>query len=63
MMAKGGAILIPIAVHLSCLKTDLLGSNMLFFRTHSANSIKVSVEIVLFFLVSRAFLNGINPYS
>ena len=61
MMAKGGAILVPIAVPLSCLKTDLSCSNISFFRTHSANLIKESVETVLSFLVSRAFLIAINP--
>ena len=63
MMAKGGAILVPIAVPLSCLKTDLSCSNILFFREHSANSIKESVEIALSFLVSRAFLIAINRSS
>ena len=36
---------------------------MLFFKTHSANSIRDSVEILLSFRKSRAFLIAINPSS
>ena len=54
-------IAVPLLIPLSCLKTDLSYSNILFLRTHSANSIKVSVEIALSFLVSRSFLIAINP--
>ena len=36
---------------------------MLFFKTHSANSIRASVEILLSFRKSRAFLIAINPSS
>ena len=55
--------MVPPVVTLSCLKTDLSYSNTLFFRTHFANSIKESVEMVLSFLVSRAFLIAINPMA
>ena len=36
---------------------------MLFFKTHSANSIRDSVKILLSFHKSRAFLIAINPSS
>ena len=36
---------------------------MLFFKTHSANSIRDSAEILLSFRKSRVFLIAINPSS
>ena len=36
---------------------------MLFFKTHSAHSVRDSVEILLSFRKSRAFLIAINPSS
>ena len=63
IMAYGGAILVPMAVPLSCLKKDKLCSKILFFNTHSAKSIRESVDIVLSSLDSKDFLNAIKPLS
>ena len=61
MIAEGDAILFPITVPLSCLKIDLPCLKMLFFRTHSADSIKESVEI--FYLSSIfSFPNCCQPF-
>ena len=63
IMAYGGAILVPMAVPLSCLKKDKLCSKILFFNTQSAKSIRESVDIVLSSLDSKDFLNTIKPSS
>ena len=39
MIIYGGTILVPIAVRLSYSYNERLYSKMLFFKTHSANSI------------------------
>ena len=62
-IAYGGAILVPTDVPLSCLKKDTLCSKILFFNTHSAKSIRDSVDIVLSSLDSKDFLNAIKPSS
>ena len=56
IMAYGGAILVPMAVPLSCLEKDKLCSKILFFNTHSAKSIRESQDIVLSSLDSKDFL-------
>ena len=63
IMAYGGAILVPMAVPLSCLKKDKLCSKILFFNTHSAKSIRESLDIFLSSLDSKDFLNTIKPSS
>ena len=60
MVAYDEAIFVPIAVPLSCLENDRLCSKMLFLKTHSANSIRNSVKILLSFRKSRAILIAIN---
>ena len=60
-MAYDGAIVVPMAVLLSCLKK--LYSKILFFHAHSAKSIKESVDIVLSSMDSKDFLNAIKPSS
>ena len=60
-MAYDGAIVVPMAVPLSCLKK--LCSKILFFHAHSAKSIKESVDIVLSSMDSKDFLNAIKPSS
>ena len=62
-MVYGGAHLVPMAVLLSCLKKDKLCSKILFFNTHSAKSIRESVDIVLSSLDSKDFLNAIKHSS
>ena len=47
IIAYDGAILVPVAVPLNCLWKEVLCSNILFFKMHSANSIRESVETVL----------------
>ena len=56
IMAYGGAILVPMAVPLSCLKKDKLCSKILFFNTHSAKSIRKSVDILLSSCTLKVFL-------
>ena len=63
IMAYGGAILVPMAVSLSSLKKDKLCSKIWFFSTHSAKSIRESLDIVLSSLDSNNFLNAIKPSS
>ena len=63
IMAYGGAILVPMAVPLSCLKNDKLCSKILFFNMHSDKSIRESVDIVLSSLYYKDFLNAIKPSS
>ena len=63
IMAYGGAILVPMAVPLSCLKKGKLRSKIFLFNKHSAKSIKESVNIVLSSLDSKHFLNAIKPSS
>ena len=60
-MVHGGVILVPVAVPLSCLKKDKLCSKILFFNTHSAKSIRESVDTVLSSIGSKDFLNAIKP--
>ena len=63
MIAYGGAIFVPIAVPLSYLQNERLCFKILFFKTHSADSIRDSVEILFLFCKSRAFLVAINTSS
>ena len=63
IMAHGGAILVPMAVPLSCLEKDKICSKILFFNTHSAKSIRESIDIVLSSLDSKDFFNTIKPSS
>ena len=63
IIAYVGAILVPIAAPLSCLKKDKLCSKILFFNTNSAKSIMESVSIVLSSLDSKDFLNAIKHSS
>ena len=60
-MAYDGAIVVPMAVPLSCLKK--LCSKILFLHAHSAKSIKESVDIVLSSMDSKDFLNAIKLSS
>ena len=62
-MVYGGAILVPMAVPLCCLKKDKLSSKLLFFNTHTAKSIWKSVDIVFSSLDSKYFFNIIKPSS
>ena len=63
IIAYGGHILVPMAVHISCLKKDKLCPKILFFNTHSAKSIREPVDIALFSADSIDFLNAIKPSS
>ena len=63
IMAYGGAILVPMAVPLSCLKKDKLCSKILFCNTYSAKSISESVDTVLSSLDSKDFFKIIKPSS
>ena len=63
IIAYGGAILVPMAIPLSCLKKDKLCSKILLFNMHSAKSIRESVDIILSSLDSKDFLNAINLTS
>ena len=63
IMVYGGAILVPMAVPPSSLKKDKSCSKTLFFNTHSAKSIRESVDIALSSLDSKYFLNAIKPSS
>ena len=60
-MEYDGAIVVPMAVPLSCLKK--LCSKILFLHAHSAKSIKESVDIVLSSMDSKDFLNAIKLSS
>ena len=63
IIAYGGAMLVPAAVLLNCLKKEVLCSNILLFRTHSANSIRKSVKTVVSSRSSNALRNATNPFS
>ena len=52
-----------MVILLSCFKKDKLWSEVLFFNTHSAKSIRESVDIALSSLDSKYFLNAIKPSS
>ena len=58
----GGANLLPIAVPLSFLKYLILCSKTLFFKTHSAKRIKLSVEKAWSSPLSSAFRIASSPY-
>ena len=69
-MAYGGANLVPIAVSLSCVKCLKLCSKTLFYKTHPAKRIKLSVEMVwssrllsAFRIASSPSLRGIFGYN
>ena len=47
IIAYGDAILVSTVAPLSCLKKHKLCSKILFFNTHSAKSIRESIDIVL----------------
>ena len=63
VIAQCGAILVSVTVPLNCLEKEVLCSNMLFFKTHSANSIRESVETVLSSRASNAFHIATNQSS
>ena len=52
-----------MAVPLRCLKREKLCSKILFFNTHSAKSIRESVDFVLSSLHSKSVLNAAKPSS
>ena len=60
-IAYGGANFIPIAVPRKCLKFFLTNSKMLFFRTISASSMRVSLEICLLSLNSKILRIEVRP--
>ena len=63
IMAYGGAILVPMAVPLSCLKKRQVMFKNIVLYTHSAKSIREFLDIVLYSLDSKNFLNAIKPSS